>query len=70
MPEGNTYCGGGHRLHVADVAVVPEEGKVCVLAICLDCGKGFKNEHLVARPSASITALETSKENINVALRK
>jgi hypothetical protein len=69
MSEG-TYCNGGHRLHVADVAVVQEEGKVCILAICLDCGKGFKNEHFVARPSAYITALETSKEKSNVSLCK
>lgn len=69
MSEG-TYCNGGHRLHVADVAVVPDEGKVCVLAICLDCGKGFKNEHFVAKPMSVIGALETQKEKENVSIRK
>lgn len=69
MAEG-VYCSGGHRLHVADVAVVPDEGKVCVLAICLDCGKGFKNDHFVAKPMSSITTLETLKEKENVSIRK
>lgn len=64
------YCSGGHRLHVADVAVVPAEGKVCILAICLDCGKGFKNDHIVASPMSAITALTPQKENTNESIRK
>jgi len=58
------FCNGGHRLHVADVAVVPAEGKVCILAICLDCGKDFKNDHVVASPGSAITALTLEKEKI------
>lgn len=55
-------CYGDHRLHVADVAVVPAEGKVCILSICLNCGEGFKNEHVVAQPSSTISVL-SQKEN-------
>lgn len=32
-------CPGNHRFHVADVAVVHDEGLVCVIAICLHCGE-------------------------------
>lgn len=59
------HCNGEHRLHVADVAVVPAEGKVCILAICLGCGAGFKNEHVVAAPMSAIT-LEKGKINESV----
>lgn len=67
MSEGS--CSGQHRLHVADVAVVPAEGKVCILALCLNCGQGFKNEHLVAKPGVYI-GLDTKKENSNESIRK
>ena len=59
------FCNGGHRLHVADVAVVPADGKVWILAICLDCGKGFANSHVVAAPMSAITALSIEKEKTN-----
>ncbi len=48
------YCDGQHRFHVADVAVVPAEGKVCILSLCLNCGKGNKNEFIVAKPQDDI----------------
>ena len=61
MSEGKTYCNGEHRLHVAADAIVEAEGKVCIIALCLNCGQGFMNEHVVTKNNSSIQL--TKKEN-------
>lgn len=67
MSEGKTTsspeaCYGGHRFHVADVAVVQDEGKVFILSLCLNCGQGNKNEFIVAQPQNQISKIENRKE--------
>lgn len=61
MSEGKSLdCYGQHRLHVADVAVVEAEGKVVIIALCLNCGVGFANEHVVAKPT-NLIRMENKK---------
>lgn len=40
-------CFGTHRYHVADVAVVEDEGTVNVISICLQCGDSKIASHKV-----------------------
>lgn len=45
---GTKECPGSHRFHVADVAVVHDEGTVCVIALCLHCGESKMSRFKVA----------------------
>jgi hypothetical protein len=52
-----------HRYFVADVAVVPAEGKVVVLALCTACGDLLEKHVQVARPHTEITLKSLEKQN-------
>jgi hypothetical protein len=56
-------CPGDHRFHVADVAVVHDEGMVAVIAICLHCGETKMSRFKVSDGAGEIK-LEKSKRNI------
>lgn len=61
----------GHRYFVADVAVVPSEGKVVVLGLCTSCGEPFEHEHFVAEPNSKVELTgtyneERTSENVSV----
>lgn len=58
-------CGQyGHRYFVADVAVIPEEGKVVVLALCTACGAPIENPHIVAKPYSNFTIENNKRKEV------
>lgn len=59
-----TNCTGTHRYYLADVAVVEEEGKVCLLTVCTSCGDAQCKEFQVAKAGYKVR-LEKQKEKEN-----
>ena len=57
-------CTGTHRYFLADVAVVEDEGKVCLLSICTSCGDAICKEFIVTK-SGNKVRLEKQKEKQN-----
>lgn len=45
---------GQHRYHVADVAVVPAEGKIVIAALCISCGDVLSKDVAVTKPHTQI----------------
>ena len=45
---------GQHRYHVADVAVVPAEGKIVIAALCISCGSVLDKHIQVTKPHTQI----------------
>ena len=56
-------CTGTHRYFLADVAVVEDEGKVCLLSICTSCGDAICKEFQVTKSGK--VRLEKQKEKQN-----
>ncbi len=59
MAEGQWY--GDHRIHIVETIINSTEGKATILALCLQCGKGFANDHQISKPGSSISRLEKEK---------
>jgi hypothetical protein len=53
---------GQHRYHVADVALVPAEGKVVVIALCISCGNVLSKDVKVTTPHSHIDLLSNDKK--------
>lgn len=43
-----------HRFFVADIALVPSEGKFVLIALCTACGNVLTHEQVIAQPHASL----------------
>jgi len=53
-------CGNfDHRYFVADVVLVPSEGKIVLLALCTACGDFRSYDKVVAAPHAALDSLKT-----------
>jgi len=52
-----------HRYFVADVVLIPSEGKVVLLALCTACGDFKAHEKLVAGPNTTLDSLKTQIRN-------
>jgi hypothetical protein len=55
-------CIGTHRYFLADVAVVEDEGKVCLLSICTSCGDALCKEFQVAKAGNKVRLEKQEKE--------
>jgi hypothetical protein len=62
-------CSGTHRYYLADVAVVEDEGKVCLLMLCTSCGDAQCKEFQVTKTRSKVR-LEKQKEKENEFLQK
>jgi hypothetical protein len=58
-------CTGSHRYYLADVAVIEDEGKVCLLVICTSCGDAMCREFQVAKAHSKVRLQKQEKENQN-----
>lgn len=58
-------CNGhsDHRYFVADVVLVPTEGKVVVCALCTACGTPQFHEHKVSAPNVKLDSLNSQRKN-------
>lgn len=58
-------CNGhsDHRYFVADVVLIPTEGKVVILALCTACGQPQFHEKVVAAPHTTLDSLNQQKKN-------
>lgn len=63
-----TSCNGhsDHHYFVPDVAIIPSEGKVVVIALCTSCGNPLFIEKVVAQPDATMTLKSIQKEKKEV----
>lgn len=59
-----SQCGNyDHRYFVADVVLVPAEGKIVLLALCTACGDFKSHEKQVAAPHTALDSLKTQNKN-------
>ena len=57
-------CGNyEHRYFVADVVLVPSEGKIVLLALCTACGDFKSYDKTVAAPNSALDSLNTQRKN-------
>ena len=61
-------CHGTHRYFVADVAVVEEEGKVCVIVICTSCGDSQMKVFSVTRPNGEFYLIKQKEKESHVTI--
>lgn len=54
----------GHRYFVADIALVPAEGKVVILALCTACGDPLTHERIVAAPHRELMLNSIQKKKL------
>lgn len=54
----------GHRYFVADIALVPAEGKVVLLALCTACGDFLSYEKLVAKAHSELELVSIQKKKL------
>jgi len=54
-----------HRIHVAEVVGIPQDGKLIVVTVCLDCGETKFHEHLAAAPGTTIRLLQEEKHTVS-----
>lgn len=52
-----------HRYFVADVVLIPAEGKVVLLALCTACADFKAHEKVVSAPHTPLDSLNTQKKN-------
>lgn len=57
-------CGdANHRYFVADVILIPSEGRVVMAALCTACGDPQFHEKVVSKPHTVLDSLKTQKKN-------
>jgi len=50
-----------HRIHVAEVVGIPDEGKIVVVIVCLDCGDVQFHEKVVTSKRSNLRLLKEEK---------
>jgi hypothetical protein len=58
-------CEGSHRFFVADVAVIEDEGRVCILVVCTSCGDAQCKDFQVTKTGHKVRLEKQQKENNN-----
>lgn len=52
-----------HHYFVADVVLIPAEGKIVLLALCTACGDFKSHEKTVAAPHTALDSLKTQMKS-------